>query len=141
MHFAFDSCLIYSLPQTSDPYCNRVTLLFDLNKRLTHKFKQRFFCSSRRGAFVITALCVCVCYGPTDTSKNIKAPTQNILNYCTNIAQMAICYTASYQMPVFVSILPISLQKIAPEKNHELHSNELAKGYTLIPSTIFTGEY
>ena len=54
---------------------------------------------------------------------------------------MTICYTASYQIPVFVSILPRSLQKIAPEKNHELHSNELAKGYTLIPMPVLIDKY
>ena len=37
----------------------------------------------------------------------------------------------------FCSILPISLQPIAYEKIHAQHSNELAKGYTLIPITIF----
>ena len=37
---------------------------------------------------------------------------------------------------LFCSILPISLQPIAYEKIHALHSNELAKGYTLIPITI-----
>ena len=35
--------------------------------------------------------------------------------------------------PIFANILPISLQQIAFEKNHAMQSNELAKGYTLIP--------
>ena len=44
-------------------------------------------------------------------------------------------------MPIFDSILPISLQPIASEKTHEVHSNELTEGYTLIPMTIFIDNY
>ena len=43
----------------------------------------------------------------------------------------------SIQVPIFGSILPISLQPIASEKNNRMHSNELAEGYTLISVTIF----
>ena len=43
--------------------------------------------------------------------------------------------------PIFCSILPISLQPIAYEKIHALHSNELAKGYTFISITIFIDKY
>ena len=49
--------------------------MFDLNKRLTHKFKQRFFCSSSKEAFVITAVCVCVqwSYRSLEKHKGSKA--------------------------------------------------------------------
>ena len=44
-------------------------------------------------------------------------------------------------LPIFASVLPISLQQIASEKNHAVQSNELAKGYTLIPMTILIEKY
>ena len=44
-------------------------------------------------------------------------------------------------MPIFGSILPISLQQIASEKIYTVHSNELAEGYTLISVTIFIDKY
>ena len=50
-------------------------------------------------------------------------------------------YTVSIQVPIFVSILPISLQQIASEKIYTVHSNELANGYTLMSLTIFIDKY
>ena len=44
-------------------------------------------------------------------------------------------------MPIFGSILPISLQQIASEKIYTVHSNELAEGYTLMSVTIFLDKY
>ena len=41
----------------------------------------------------------------------------------------------------FGSILPISLQQIASEKNHTVHQNKLKKRYTLIPMTIHIVKY
>ena len=41
----------------------------------------------------------------------------------------------------FRSILPISLQQIEWEKIYALHSNELDKGYTLIPVSFFIDQY
>ena len=42
---------------------------------------------------------------------------------------------------MFGSILPISLQQIEYEKNHAVHSNELAKSYTMKPMTIYIDKY
>ena len=42
---------------------------------------------------------------------------------------------------IFCSILAISLQPIAYEKIHALHSNELSEGYTFISITIFIDKY
>ena len=44
-------------------------------------------------------------------------------------------------MPIFGSILPISLQQIASEKIYTVHSNELVLGYTLIPMTMHIVKY
>ena len=40
-------------------------------------------------------------------------------------------------LPIFASILPISLQPIEYEKIYAVHLNEHVKGYTLIPTIIF----
>ena len=42
---------------------------------------------------------------------------------------------------MFGSILPISLQQIEYEKNYAVHSNELAKSYTMKPMTIYIDKY
>ena len=42
---------------------------------------------------------------------------------------------------MFGSILPISLQQIEYEKNYVVHSNELAKSYTMKPMTIYIDKY
>ena len=42
---------------------------------------------------------------------------------------------------MFGSILPISIQQIEYEKNHAVHSNELAKSYTMKPMTIYIDKY
>ena len=46
-------------------------------------------------------------------------------------------YSVSSQVLMFGSILPISLQQIEYEKLHAVHSNELAKSYTMTPISIF----
>ena len=50
-------------------------------------------------------------------------------------------YTMSIQVPIFLCIFPRSLQPIGYEKIYAVRSNELAKGYTLIPMTIFIDKY
>ena len=57
---------------------------------------------------------------------------------CSNIvAQTSLCG----KQQGYRSILLISLQLIEYEKIHVVHSNELAKGYIMIPVSFFMDQY
>ena len=45
------------------------------------------------------------------------------------------------RVPIFGSILSISLQQIEYEKIYAVHLNQLVESYTLIPVTIFINKY
>ena len=63
----------------------------------------------------------------------LNSSYRRLLLYCKAVG----FYTVSIQVPIFGSILPISLQQIDSEKIYTVHSNEFAGGYTLISVTIF----
>ena len=67
----------------------------------------------------------------------LNSSYRRLLLYCKAVG----FYTVSIQVPIFGSILPISLQQIASEKIYTVHSNELAESYTLIYVTIFIDKY
>ena len=86
---------------------------------------RRFFTSCLFYSLPYSLLCKCIEF-PLPTILPPYSEQENLTKF-----------SLSSQVLMFGSILPISLQQIEYEKIHAVHSNELAKSYTMKPISIF----
>ena len=105
----------------------------DTNDHAHYQIFVGWLCKTRR---LFTSFCFTVCLTALCVNA-LNSSYRRLLLYCKAVG----FYTVSIQVPIFGSILPISLQQIASEKIYTVHSNELAEGYTLISVTIFIDKY
>ena len=111
----------------------RIGLHIDTNDHAHYQIFGGRHCKTRR---LFTSFCFTVCLTALCVNA-LNSSYRRLLLYCKAVG----FYTVSIQVPIFGSILPISLQQVASEKIYTVHSNELAEGYTLMSVSIFIDKY